>query len=79
MRKTYKENRLTSKIDRCKNHNTLCVTELAPGQVLTKMNMTFINRKNTKIKGPLNGCDQIKNILQMTKTNDTLSLPFTTQ
>ena len=56
-----------------------CVTELALGQVLTKMNVTFLNRKNAKIKGSLNGCDQIKSILQMTKTNDTLSLPFTTQ
>ena len=39
----------------------------------------FILIPPTKIKGPLNGCDQIKSILEMTKTNDTLSLPFTTQ
>ena len=62
----------------CLNREKNCVTELAPGQVLRKINMIFINRKNAKIKGPLNRCDQIKSILQMTKTNDTLSLPFTT-
>ena len=29
------------------------------------MNMTFKNRKNAEVKGPLNGCEQIKRILQM--------------
>ena len=59
-----------------------CVTELAPGQVLTKMNMTFINKKNAKTKGPLKGCDQIKSILQMTRTNvvnPSLSINFLRQ
>ena len=35
-------------------------------QVLKNVNDN-INRKNTKVKGPFHGCDQIDSILQMTK------------
>ena len=34
-----------------------CLTVLAPEQMRKKINMTFKNRKNAEVKGPLNGCE----------------------
>ena len=56
------------------------VLVIALKQMLKKMKKTLRNRNNTEIKGPINGCDQIERILQMTKTIiiDAFNLPFTT-